>query len=207
MITNTEKSILLNKISVLLQIGYTAEEVTSYVHNDTETLNSISSTDQRAWEHDRIIHQADPYHSLHRMGLLNSFDLIALGNSNKRGEDAENLSQYYLWDEENGSRYSSYDDAYFALRYIYRYWLTTASGSINPVEPTLGEPGLEKMFGIPLRNAFRGIVLFESKEQYVETIRSASILDRLCMTVIEHGILRETLHDDLGVLLKHLKRQ
>jgi len=205
MITYKQKAELLGKISVLLEIGYTLDETGDFIRKDQQTLSLISIPDQHVWERDPLRHPGDPYYSLHRMGLLNEFDLIFLGKTDNRGEKAKRLSQYYLWEDRN-SQQEIYNDDYFLLSYLYRYSLSSAAGNINPVEPTLGEPGLKKMFGIPFNEAFKDVLVVESDAHYVEILKSASVFDPLCMAVIEHGILRASLSEDLEVLVEHLER-
>lgn len=203
MITHQQKASLLGRISVLLEIGYTLEETTGFIRAEEQTLSLISVTDQRVWDKDPLIHPGDPYYGLHRMGLLNEFDLRFLGNADNRGERAKALSQYYFWEEQHSEK-ENISDEHFLLSYLYRYSLSSSTGNINPVDPTLGEPHLDEMFGIALRKAFSEVILVESDAQYVDLIKSASVFDPLCMAVIEHGILRATLSEDLKVLTDYL---
>lgn len=205
MITYKEKASLLGRISVLLEIGYTLEEASLFLRKDEQTLRLISQHEKDVWDRDKIIHPNDPYYSLQRLGLINEFDFHSLGRSDTRGENAKDLSCYYFWEDKHEER-DKYDDGYFLLSYIYRYSISSRRGNINPVEPTLGEPGLHTMFGIPMEEAFKDVVVVESDAHYVEIMKSASVFDQLCMAVIEHGILRATLSSDLKVLFNHLNR-
>lgn len=205
MISYKDKATLLGRISVLLEIGYTLEETTRFIREDSETMNLMTIPTQQVWHRDPIIHSNDPYYSLHRMGLLNDFDLRALGKGDNNGERAKELSLYYRW-EERRSHKESYDDEHFLLSYLYRYSLHAQQGHITPTEPTLGEPNLRKRFGIPIEEAFKDVNIISSDADYVDLIKSAGVFDPLCMAVIEHGILRATLGNDMRVLVDHLDR-
>lgn len=204
------KSRFLSEYLLLKDIDYDRTGIFEFFVNDRASLVSL---DEEELDLMRSFHKKDHdlISSLYHIGLFNEFDFHVLGTE-PNSEHLSALMDYYVWVNHTQDEYSTGFLQSRMSNYFYRWSLSSAHGSFDPVLPARGIKGLHEL-ETKIQHALDAASIppapatWESLNKlFLPSLKTERVFDPIQTALISDGLRNGTLSLNLKRLFLHLQR-